>query len=224
MRRRYVEVIYIDRNPNDLAQGWGWVEMAVEDMQRFGISRQSPTSRTVTKRKLSYDSQSDSLRSYEDPYHVVRPPSRGRAGGKKFVIDMSGEAITIKAQKSLTSHAICSWVKTWASPETKIVTPGNRLLSLDGDKLVHQVHFIYFILNADINAIKIGRARNLDKRMQSLQTSSPTKLELIKSIQVESGVKAQMLEKSLHQRFQDIRLTGEWFNAEATLLEYIDQI
>lgn len=224
MVRRYVAVIYIDRNPNDLAQGWGWIEMAVEDMKRFEIHQQSPVPRRVTKRKLSYNSQSDALHSYEDSNYLVRPPSKGRAGGKKFVIDMDGEAITLNVQKSLTSQAICSWVKTWASPETKIITPGNRVLSLEGDKLVHQAHFIYFILNADSNAIKIGRARNLNKRMKSLQTSSPAKLELIKFIQVENEAKAQMLEKSLHQQFSDIRLTGEWFKAEVKLLEYINQI
>jgi hypothetical protein len=95
---------------------------------------------------------------------------------------VNGEAISINVQKSLTSQAVCAWVKTWASPETKIITPGNRLLSLEGDKLAHQVHFIYFVLHANSNAIKIGRARNLDKRMKSLQTSSPAKLELIKFI------------------------------------------
>ncbi|MBW4444376.1 MAG: hypothetical protein KME10_24785 [Plectolyngbya sp. WJT66-NPBG17] len=44
------------------------------------------------------------------------------------------------------------------------------------------------------------------------------------SIQVENAIKAQALEQSLHQQFREIRLTGEWFKAEASLLDYINQI
>ncbi|WP_216596322.1 GIY-YIG nuclease family protein [Allocoleopsis franciscana] len=95
---------------------------------------------------------------------------------------------------------------------------------MDGDKLAHQAHFIYFILNEDSKAIKIGRAKNLENRIKSLQTSSPTQLKLIKSIQVESGEKAQQLEQSLHKKFQEIRLAGEWFKIREDLLDYIEQI
>ena len=60
--------------------------------------------------------------------------------------------------------------------------------------------------------------------MKALQTSSPTKLRLIKSVQVEGGEEAQHLEKLLHKQFNEIRLAGEWFKAEANLLEYISQL
>ncbi len=132
--------------------------------------------------------------------------------------------MTIRAQKSLSIQAVCAWLKTWASPNAKLVTPGSRTHSLNGDKLAHQAHFVYFILNQDSNAIKIGKAKDLVKRMKSLQTSSPVKLKLIESVQVEGGEEAQQLEQSLHQQFREIRLAGEWFKAEARLLEYIDQL
>ena len=90
--------------------------------------------------------------------------------------------------------------------------------------MAHQAHFIYFILNEDSNAIKIGRAKDLAKRMNALQTSSPAKLKLIKSVQVEGGKEAHELEQSLHKKFSEIRLAGEWFKAEANLLEYISQL
>jgi predicted GIY-YIG superfamily endonuclease len=139
-------------------------------------------------------------------------------------LNIDGELITIRAQKSLTIQAVCTWLKTWVSPNAKIVTPGNRTHSLDGEKLAHQAHFVYFILNEDSNAIKIGRAKNLARRMMSLQTSSPAKLKLIKSVQVEGAKEAQELERALHQQFSEIRLAGEWFKAEANLLEYISQL
>ena len=222
-------VIYIDRNPNNLDEGWGWVEVTTEDMQRFGISSKHPATRRVTKiREITTIQYKDSVpyteiytETYED---FVRPPSRGRAGAKKFTLNIDGELVTIRAQKSLTIQAICAWLKTWASPNAKIITPGNRTHSLDGDKLAHQAHFVYFILNQDSNAIKIGRARDLTKRMKALQTSSPAKLKLLKSVQVEGGKEAQELEQSLHRQFNEIRLAGEWFKAEASLLEYISQL
>jgi hypothetical protein len=222
-------VIYIDRNPNNLDEGWGWVEVTTEDMQRFGISSKHPATRRVTKiREITTIQYKDSVpyteiytETYED---FVRPPSRGRAGAKKFTLNIDGELVTIRAQKSLTIQAICAWLKTWASPNAKIITPGNRIHSLDGDKLAHQAHFVYFILNQDSNAIKIGRARDLTKRMKALQTSSPAKLKLLKSVQVEGGKEAQELEQSLHRQFNEIRLAGEWFKAEASLLEYISQL
>jgi hypothetical protein len=222
-------VIYIDRNPNNLDEGWGWVEVTTEDMQRFGISSKHPATRRVTKiREITTIQYKDSVpyteiytETYED---FVRPPSRGRAGAKKFTLNIDGELVTIRAQKSLTIQAICAWLKTWASPNVKIITPGNRIHSLDGDKLAHQAHFVYFILNQDSNAIKIGRARDLTKRMKALQTSSPAKLKLLKSVQVEGGKEAQELEQSLHRQFNEIRLAGEWFKAEASLLEYISQL
>jgi T5orf172 domain len=224
MVRRLRAIIYIERSPGDPDQGWGWVEVDHEDQKRFAIDTTPPLSRRITKRKFSYDSATNSVQAYDDPDHFLRPPARGKAGGKKYTLNIKGELVTIKVQKSLTVQAVCAWIKTWADPETKIVTAGNRTHSLDGDKLAHQTHFVYFILNEDSNAIKIGRAKDLAKRMKALQTSSPAKLKLIKSVQVESGEAAQALEQSLHQQFWEIRLAGEWFKAEANLLEYMSQL
>lgn len=213
MGRKYWNVIYIDRDPNNLYKGWGWVEVTTEDIKRFGIPTKYPD--TYTKFSVS--------ERFNLPNNG-NLPSRGRAGTKKFTLNIDGELIAIRAQKSLTIQAVCAWIKTWASPDVKIVTPGNRTLSVRGEKLSHQTYFVYFILNEDSNAIKIGRAKNLEKRMKALQTSSPAKLKLIKAIQVDGNKKAQGLERSLHQQFREIRLTGEWFRAAANLREYIHRL
>ena len=229
MGRWLGNVIYIDRNPNNPDEGWGWVEVTTEDMKRFGISNEHTGQRSVTKTKeITRTLYKDSIpytETYTHTYEArVHPPSRGKAGAKKFTINIDGELVTIRAQKSLTIQAICAWLKTWASPTAKIITPGSRTHSLDGEKLAHQAHFIYFILNQDSNAIKIGRARDLAKRMKALQTSSPAKLKLVKSVQVEGIKEAQNLEQLLHRQFSEIRLAGEWFKAEPNLLEYISQL
>jgi predicted GIY-YIG superfamily endonuclease len=215
MVRIYRNTIYIDRDPNDPYKGWGWVEVTIEDSKRFGIPTGDP------------DTYTKFCRSPSERFKLPNNgnlPSRGKAGAKKFTLNLNGELVTIRTQKSLTIQAVCTWIKTWASPDARLVTPGNRTHSLDGDKLAHQAHFVYFILNEDSNAIKIGRTKDLAKRMNALQTSSPAKLKLIKSVQVEGGKEAHELEQSLHKKFSEIRLAGEWFKAEASLLEYISQL
>lgn len=229
MVRKNWNVIYIDRNPDNLDSGWGWVEVLSEDIKRFNIPYQHPVGRWVTKhQEITVTRYKDSVpytETYTNTYtDYLNVPSRGRAAGKKFTLNIDGQLITIKAQKSLTINAISAWLRTWASPETKIVTPGNRLLSINGEKLAKTAHFVYFILNSDSKAIKIGRARNVEQRMKSLQTSSPAHLQLIKSVQVEGASKAIELEQALHQQFQSIRLAGEWFKAEQSLIEYISQM
>jgi Meiotically up-regulated gene 113 len=221
MARKLREVFFIDKDLNDPAQGWGWVELDLEDSKRFKVKNEHPQTRRVTKTKRTYNEQLDSVEVYLDHDHFVSPPSRGKAGGKLFTLNIDGELLKIKVQKSLTNKAVCDWIKTWAPEGTKIITPGNRAYSFDGEKLAHQARFVYFVLNEDSNAIKIGRARDLGKRMKALQTSSPALLRLIRSIQVNSGKEAEALEKSLHLQFRSIRLAGEWFKAEAELLEHI---
>lgn len=206
---------YLDKDPDNIYKGWGWIEFEAEAKKRFNIP--------------NYPESYNNLKniSFEERFKIANSgnlPSRGRGGTKKFNINIDGELIAVRAQKSLTNKAICAWVKTWAPPNTKIITPGNRELSLGGKKLTHEIHFIYFILNRDSNAIKIGRARNLERRMKSLQTSSPAKLELIKSISVQGIKEAQELEVSLHKKFDDIRLAGEWFKADSKLIDYINQL
>lgn len=208
---RYGNVIYIDRDPHDPYKGWGWVEVTTADTKRYGV----PTAYPETYR------QALSSSNYDKYPNRGNLPSRGRAGAKTFTVSMDGELITIRAQKSLTIQAVCAWIRSWASPTATVVTPGNRTVSLDGDLMAHATHFVYFILNEDSRAIKIGRAKDLRKRMKALQTSSPVSLKLLKSVQLSSEKEAHELEHSLHKRFSDFRMEGEWFRAEAELLEYV---
>lgn len=155
MGSRYWAVIYIDRNPNNPDEGWGWVEVTIEDIKRFGISNKHPATRKITKTKeITTTRYKDSIPYTETYTHTyedfVYPPYRGKAGAKKFTLNIDGEFITIRTQKSLTIQAICAWLKTWASPNAKLVTPGNRTHSIEGEKLAHQANFVYFILNTEL--------------------------------------------------------------------------
>lgn len=209
MPRRYKQPIFIDRDPNNSEKGWGWVDVYVDDMKRFEIPHQHPRPRY-----------------YDGNLRVVRPPSRGKAGGKKFVINIDGDLITVSAQKSLTIGAICYWVQQWAPPQAKIITPCNREMSvsMSGEaKSKQSVYFVYFISNADSQAIKIGIAKNVERRLKSLQTASPAKLQVLKALQVNGLKAAQKLERALHQQFRHLRLSGEWFRADSELVKYINE-
>lgn len=210
-------MIYVDRDPNDPFKGWGWVEVHADDHHKFNI----PSDYYLKSYKVVQEAfnRNKAERKYRS---LLNLPSRGRGGTNKFILDIDGEQMTIRAQKSLTTRAVSAWLQTWAPPTAKLITPGKRAVSLDGETTTHP-YFVYFILNEDSNAIKIGRARDVAKRLKALQTSSPAHLKLLKTIQTEGSEAAAELEQSLHKQFWDLRLAGEWFKAHASLWEYIEQ-
>jgi len=212
MGHRYWQHIYVEKSPGNPLKGCSWVELLVDDVKRFNLSTDKPA---------AYEAL-----TFEQRRKAKTPglPSRGNSGTKKFIMIVNGESVPLRSHKTLTISAICAWLQTWTPPDTQLVTPGGKTHQLSGIKVGNQAHFIYFIFNADSNAIKIGRAKNVSKRLQTLQTSSPAALELLKTIPVEGLAAAQALEIRLHEQFQQLRLNGEWFRADTTLLEYVDSL
>lgn len=74
---------------------------------------------------------------------------------------------------------------------------------------------VYFI-STESGPIKIGKAKNVVGRLKTLQTSSPEKLSVM-------GVYfgPQGIEHSLHGKFADLRIKGEWYRREESLLSFI---
>lgn len=72
--------------------------------------------------------------------------------------------------------------------------------------------YVYMIrcINRD-NYVKIGVARNVESRLETLQTSSPYRLEVLASIRCNGRRHAYDLEKRLHWLFRKQRIRGEWF-------------
>ncbi len=95
------------------------------------------------------------------------------------------------------------------------------IANLNHNSRVTTTEYIYFIYSQESNAIKIGRAKNVEKRLKSLQTAHPYPLKLLKTFKVKGGKAAQELEKTLHQKFDHLRLLGEWFQAEPELLDFL---
>ncbi len=74
--------------------------------------------------------------------------------------------------------------------------------------------FTYFIQRQDGGPIKIGITDNIAKRLIGLQCGSPVALVCL-------GFIAGDREKELHGQFQSLRLSGEWFQPERELLDFI---
>lgn len=74
----------------------------------------------------------------------------------------------------------------------------------------HAGAFCYFI--ADCRYVKIGKAKNVKKRLSSLQNANGDTLQLICTIPCETEAIASGLEKEMHSLFSDYRVKGEWFD------------
>jgi len=72
--------------------------------------------------------------------------------------------------------------------------------------------FVYLIYDKDRNAVKIGKANNVQQRLSDLQTGNPTKLEVLSSVECESSKQAEQLESELQQQYTDLHILNEWFH------------
>jgi hypothetical protein len=79
---------------------------------------------------------------------------------------------------------------------------------------------IYYVLDADRHAlrVKIGTTCSLNVRLYNIRTQTKHRQRPL-LLAVEEG--GWDLERALHDRFVDLRLTGEWFRYEGSLREYI---
>jgi len=213
-------MIYVDRDPSNPYKGWGFVEIHRDDHIKFNVPGGTPQSYKDACAACRGVNLEEERNKYEGRLNL---PSRGKGGRNKFILDIDGHRVVIRAQKSLTNKAVAAWVKTWAPPTAKLITPGDRTLSLDDGTQETRPYFVYFILNEDSNAIKIGLAKDVNKRLTALQTSSPAHLKLIKTIQTNGADAARQLEQSLHEKFDGLRLAGEWFRVDEMLMEYVEK-
>jgi hypothetical protein len=69
--------------------------------------------------------------------------------------------------------------------------------------------------------VKIGKAKDVQKRIGQLQISLPTPIKLLHVISCDSERKAYFIERSLHLAFDDFRASGEWFRFTGALKRFI---
>lgn len=76
---------------------------------------------------------------------------------------------------------------------------------------------VYFVRSGKL--IKIGFTTDLEGRVSRLQTGSPYDLQLLASI---DGTRRD--EQSLHSRFANLNVRGEWFRGHSSLMAYIRKV
>lgn len=228
---------YVDRVPGKPLKGRGWIDIRdLEVVKRLNIpylgnctnsqvqikiDKESPEYKVFKQQGYSHSkSNGISVGKIEEDYLIVIVScSRGKAGGKKFQVIDKRENVGLIVQKSLTIEAVRFWTETWASKGAYLVTPGGKKIAIEQNK-VRETEYVYLIYSEANNAIKIGRAKNVEERLQALQTAHPYPLKILKILEV-SGKKAAIdLEKQLHQQFAEYRLLGEWFKASEALMNF----
>ncbi|WP_024693009.1 GIY-YIG nuclease family protein [Pseudomonas syringae] len=70
---------------------------------------------------------------------------------------------------------------------------------------------IYFFIEDSNEQVKIGRAKDIERRKKGLQTGNPRKLLLLGWIRTDDDVR---LEKEIHRHFSHLRGSGEWFTLD----------
>jgi hypothetical protein len=78
--------------------------------------------------------------------------------------------------------------------------------------------WVYFIGNFQEGKCKIGCSSNPSKRLKQIQTSSPFKVSLLKTV---PGDFAE--EKKWHKLFEWCKESGEWYNLVPEILEFINR-
>jgi len=81
------------------------------------------------------------------------------------------------------------------------------VIPINSDKII----YVYFI--SDGTAIKIGKTDNPKGRLQSLQVGNPRELFLL-------GTSPLLTEEEVHTLFKNIRIRGEWFEYQQTIVDY----
>lgn len=84
---------------------------------------------------------------------------------------------------------------------------------------------VYFIATrARPSLVKIGRARDIEKRMAELQTGCPYEMYILGSIACRSDMHATGIEGKLHRMLRHSRMRGEWFELSRQMTFVLDRL
>lgn len=116
----------------------------------------------------------------------------------------------------LTDHSLTT---LWDKPARATVDMalGKELMSYRVAAITERLGWTYFIAS-ECGAIKIGRARNVGGRKDSLQCANPRPLKLLAVVPDGSW------EAEYHRRFAEHRIQGEWFDPHPDILAEIARL
>jgi hypothetical protein len=79
-------------------------------------------------------------------------------------------------------------------------------------KLTSAGYVVYIVaVSPEAAVCKIGMTRNMQRRLQALQSATPQRLTVVHTWPVDSHRAAQHLEHKVHETLAPCRLRGEWF-------------
>lgn len=71
--------------------------------------------------------------------------------------------------------------------------------------------YVYFIRCLETPFVKIGKARDVEKRLDELQTGCPQELSIMMKINCVSDLAAFDIERKMHKSFSFYKYRSEWF-------------
>lgn len=146
----------------------------------------------------------------------------GRRGGRAQFTSVPVRASEIGAVLHImrTDASLLTWNAKPCQPLTKnpYAPDGKPPVPVSTPATVAVQSWVYFIRAGESGPIKIGTAKDPRRRLAGLQTSTAVPLHILAAMAGD-----RTAEQRLHQRFQHLRLRGEWFVPEPELLEYIRQ-
>lgn len=81
---------------------------------------------------------------------------------------------------------------------------------------------VYFVRAGNKGAIKIGVARDVQKRLATMQTGNPFELKVIALIPCSGVQQAFDTERRIHNMFRSKRIRGEWFYGDINFRDVRD--
>lgn len=123
------------------------------------------------------------------------------------------------SQKKIKEWVLDTWKNKHLLPQTIIRLQDGTIIKVVEGSDRSKKSKIYFVLCKEAQSVKIGVTNDVKKRFDSLQTANPFKLELLKFVE---GNRNQ--EQEIHQKFEHLRVNGEWFSYSEELSNFIDNL
>lgn len=124
----------------------------------------------------------------------------------KGYLDPQSETFSNAKQSALQAGYKKEYAKSISSLKPKWVTQYSN-------KLKNRKGFVYLLKTGEF--YKIGMTKNVQKRITTLQTATPHKIELLAYKESDNACDD---EKTAHKLFKDYRVSGEWFKLPTELV------
>lgn len=80
---------------------------------------------------------------------------------------------------------------------------------------------VYFIGTTDGLKVKIGKSKNVQERLNSIQICCPLRLEILAVIPYKTDDDAYAAEQNFHTEFKEYNISGEWFEISGRLKKFL---